>query len=112
MSPILPQREPARAKRILEALVDPGLTQAHGTARVGTYTLSAGIYQAEGGKAAYTRQMGFSNLQHEQIVLSYVRQHGSGRRGDAAELCRLTSIQASDLLKRPEEAGRLQQAAR
>ena len=103
------QREPAQAKRTLEALVEAGLAQAHGTARGRTYTLAAGVYQAEGGKAAYTRQMGFSNLQHEQMVLSYVRQHGSVRRGDVADLCRLTSIQARDLLKRLKEAGRLQQ---
>jgi ATP-dependent DNA helicase RecG len=103
------QREPVQAKRTLEALVEAGLAQAHGTARGRTYTLAAGVYQAEGGKAAYTRQMGFSNLQHEQLVLNYIRQHGSVRRGDVADLCRLTSIQARDLLKRLKEAGRLQQ---
>jgi ATP-dependent DNA helicase RecG len=103
------QREPAQAKRTLEALVEAGLAQAHGTARGRTYTLAAGVYQAEGEKAAYTRQMGFSDLQHEQMVLSYVRQHGSVRRGDVADLCRLTSIQARDLLKRLKGAGRLQQ---
>jgi ATP-dependent DNA helicase RecG len=53
--------------------------------------------------------MGFSNLQHEQMVLSYVRQHGSVRRSDIADLCRLTSIQARDLLKRQRQSGRLQQ---
>lgn len=103
------QREPSQAKRTLEALVEAGLVQAHGTARGRTYTLAAGVYQAEGEKAAYTRQMGFSDLQHEQMVLSYVRQHGSVRRGDVADLCRLTSIQARDLLKRLKGAGRLKQ---
>lgn len=103
------QREPAQAKRTLEALVEAGLAQAHGTARGRTYTLAAGVYQAEGEKAAYTRQMGFSDLQHEQMVLSYVRQHGSVRRGDVADLCRLTSIQARDLLRRLKGAGRLRQ---
>lgn len=103
------QREPAQAKRTLEALVEAGLAQAHGTARGRTYTLAAGIYQAEGERAAYTRQMGFSDLQHEQMVLSYVRQHGTVRRGDVADLCRLTSIQARDLLKRLKGTGRLQQ---
>lgn len=103
------QRESTQAKRTLEALVEAGLAQAHGTARGRTYTLAAGVYQAEGEKAAYTRQMGFSDLQHEQMVLSYVRQHGSVRRGDVADLCRLTSIQARDLLKRLKGAGRLRQ---
>ncbi len=103
------QREPIQAKRTLEHLVEAGLAQAHGTTRGRTYTLAAGVYQADGDKAAYTRQMGFSNIQHEQMVLNYVRQHGSVRRGDVADLCRLTSIQARDLLKRLKEAGRLQQ---
>ncbi|WP_373994552.1 DNA glycosylase AlkZ-like family protein [Duganella sp. Leaf126] len=89
--------------------MEAGLAQAHGTTRGRTYTLAAGVYQAEGDRAAYTRQMGFSNLQHEQMVLSYVRQHGSVRRSDVADLRRLTSIQARDLLKRLRQSGRLQQ---
>ena len=53
---------------------------------------------------AYTRQMGFSNLQHEQLVLSSVRQHGAMtntiQRAEVIELCRLSEGQAKDLLKR------------
>lgn len=103
------QRESMQARRTLEALVEAGLAQAHGTTRGRTYTLAAGIYQAEGDKAAYTRQMGFSNIQHEQMVLNYVRQHGSVRRGDVADLCRVTSNQARDLLKRLKDSGQLLQ---
>ena len=94
------EREPAQAKRTLEALVEAGLAQTHGIKHGRTYTLAAGVYTAEGGKAAYTRQMGFSNLQHEQMVLSYVRQHGAIRRAEVIELCRLSEGQAKDLLKR------------
>jgi len=101
------QREPAQAKRTLEALVEEGLAQAHGAARGRTYTLAAGVYQAEGDKAAYTRQMGFSSIQSEQMVLNYVRQHGSVRRSDVVDLCRVTSNQARDLLKRLKSAGLL-----
>lgn len=103
------QREPAQAKRTLEALVEAGLVQAHGTARGRTYTLAHGVYRADGDKAAYTRQMGFTNLQHEQMVLSYVRQHGSVRRSEVADLCRLTSDQAKDLLKRLKDTDQLLQ---
>ncbi|MEX0142602.1 putative DNA binding domain-containing protein [Massilia sp. LMS1-1-1.1] len=103
------QREPAQAKRTLEALVEVGLAQAHGMARGRTYTLAAGLYRADGDKAAYTRQMGFSGLQQEQMVLSYVQQHGSVRRAEVAELCRLTSLQAKNLLKRLRESGQLLQ---
>lgn len=45
----------------------------------------------------------------QQLVLSYVRQHCSVRRGDAAELCRLSPVQARDLLKRLKQSGQLVQ---
>lgn len=103
------QRDAIQAKRTLEWLVEVGLAQAHGNARGRTYTLAPGVYQADGDKAAYTRQVGFSSLQHEQLVLSYVRQHGSIRRKEVVDLCRLTGPQARDLLKRLKVAGHLQQ---
>lgn len=101
------QREPAQAKRTLEGLVEAGLVQAHGTARGRSYMLALGVYKADGDKAAYTRQLGFSSLQHEQLVLSYVRQHGRIQRSDVMELCRLTEGQAKDLLKRLKAEGKL-----
>jgi len=89
--------------------VEAGLVQAHGTARGRTYMLALGVYQADGRQADYIRQLGFSGLQQEQMVLSYVRQHGSIRRNQAADLCRITSLQAKDLLRRLRDAGRLAQ---
>ncbi len=103
------QRDPARAKRTLEELVEAGLVQAHGSTRGRTYTLAPGVYRADGDKAAYTRQMGFASLQHEQMVLSYVRQHGQIKRADVVELCRLTPDQAAKLLKKLKMSGALVQ---
>lgn len=103
------QREPAHARKTLESLVESGLVQAHGSARGRTYTLSLGLYQAGGREADYIRQLGFSGLQQEQMVLSYVEQHGSIRRNQAADLCRITSLQAKELLRRLRDAGRLAQ---
>lgn len=103
------QREPVQAKRTLENLVEAGLAQAHGTARGRSYTLALGVYKADGDKAAYTRQVGFSSLQHEQMVLSYVRQHGRITRAEVIELCRLSMSQAAKLLKRLKDQGSLQQ---
>lgn len=94
------QRDPATSKRTLEALVETGLVEAHGSTRGRSYTLSASLYQAAGQKAAYTRQMGFSAIQHEQMILSYVAQHGQIKRGDVMELCRLDEDQAWRVLKR------------
>ena len=81
--------------------------QAHGQTRGRNYTLSAKVYHAEGRRAAYTRQAGFSHLQHEQMILSYAQQHGRIKRNEAIELCRLTGDQASKLLSRLANEGKL-----
>ncbi|MGO4396170.1 ATP-binding protein [Variovorax sp. M-6] len=103
------QRDPAQARRTLEALLEAGLAQAHGATKGRTYTLAPGIYQADGDKAAYTRQAGFAAIQHEQMVLSYAMQHGRVTRADVITLCRLSPDQAAKLLKRMKEQGRLVQ---
>lgn len=94
------QRDAASAKRTLEALTEAGLVEAHGTTRGRSYTLSAAMYRVVGDKAGYTRQAGFAPIQQEQMVLSYVRQHGQIKRADVMELCRLSEGQAKELLKR------------
>lgn len=101
------ERDATQAKRTLEALVEAGLVQAHGATRGRTYTLAPGLYLAAGDKAAYTRQIGFSSLQHEQMVLNFARQHGRIRRADVMDLCMLSEGQAKDLLKRLKAEGRL-----
>ena len=101
------QRDAAQARRTLEALLEAGLVQAHGATKGRTYTLTPAVYQADGDKAAYTRQAGFSAIQHEQMVLSYARQHGSIRRSEVMDLCRLNDDQAWRLLKRLLDAGKL-----
>lgn len=94
------QRDTTSAKRTLEALTEAGLVEAHGSTRGRSYTLSASLYQAVGDKAAYTRQAGFAPIQHEQMVLNYVQQHGQIKRAEVMELCRLSEDQAWQLLKR------------
>ncbi len=46
------------------------------------------------------RQAGFDAIQQEQMVLKYVREHGEIGRKDAADLCRLSKDQASQLLRK------------
>ena len=101
------QRDVASAKRTLEALTEAGFVEAHGATRGRTYMLSAAVYGAVADKAAYTRQAGFAPIQHEQMVLSYVRQHGRIKRAEAMELCRLSEGQVKNLLKRMCKAGLL-----
>ena len=101
------QRDPAQARRTLETLLEAGLVQAHGATKGRSYTLAPGVYQADGDKAAYTRQAGFSAIQHEQMVLNYARQHGSIRRSEVMQLCRLSDDQAWRVLKRLLDDGKL-----
>ncbi|MDO4682867.1 MAG: ATP-binding protein [Lautropia sp.] len=102
------QREIPQARTILERLLEAGLVQAHNRGRHRMYTLSADVYRNSNDKAAYTRQAGFSKLQHEQMVLNYARDHKKIRRADVMELCHLNADQATRLLKRLSDDLRLQ----
>ena len=93
------QRGHTQTKAVLEKLVENGLVQPHGRARGRTYTLSPEIYRAQGEEVAYTRQAGFSRLQHEQMVLAHVGHHSKIQRKEVMELCHLNPDQAYRLLK-------------
>ena len=101
------QRDTPSAKRTLEALTEVGLVQAHGNTRGRSYTLSATVYSVVSDKASYTRQVGFDRIQQEQMVLSYIRQHGQIKRSEVMDLCRLSEGQAKDLLRRLMAAERI-----
>jgi ATP-dependent DNA helicase RecG len=88
--------------------VEAGLVEAHGAGRGRTYTLSVKVYRHTGQKAAYVRQAGFDPIQQEQMVLSYIDKHGSIKRAEAADLCRIGLFQATRLLRKMTEAGLIQ----
>lgn len=106
------QRDTTSAKRTLEALTEAGLVEAHGSTRGRSYTLSASLYQAVGDKAAYTRQAGFTPIQHEQMVLNYVQQHGQIKRAEVMELCRISTDQAAKLLIKLKDKGAIVQSGK
>lgn len=93
------QKPAVSVGRTLEAMVEAGLVQPHGATRGRTYTLSPVIYKELGKTAEYTRQAGFDRLQREQLVRNYVKEHGSIRRQDVMDLCRLEGAQATRLLR-------------
>jgi ATP-dependent DNA helicase RecG len=101
------QRDTVRAKRTLEALTEAGLVEAHGNTRGRSYTMSASVYSVVSDKAAYTRQVGFGLIQHEQMVLSYIHQHGQIKRSEVMDLCRLTEGQVKRLLQKMLAAGQI-----
>lgn len=99
------QKTEQATRTALERLVEAGLVEAHGTGRGRTYTLSAKVYRRAGQKAAYVRQAGFDTIQQTQMVLSYIDKHGSIKRSEVAELCRIGNDQAHRLLKRLKKSG-------
>lgn len=103
------QKSEQATRTALEKLVEAGLVEAHGTGRGRTYTLSAKVYLHSGQKAAYIRQAGFDPIQQEQMVLAYIDKHGSIKRADVMDLCRITKDQASKLLHRLKVEGKMVQ---
>lgn len=92
------QKPEASVRSTLEKLVETGFLEPHGTGRGRTYTLSVAMYRKAGKKSEYIRQAGFDAIQQEQMVLKYIDKHGAIKRGEAAELCRISPYQASRLL--------------
>jgi len=93
----------------LEKLVEAGLVEAQGTGRGRTYILSAKVYKKSGQKAAYIRQAGFEPIQQEQMVLAYIEKHGTIKRADVMELCKVAKDQAYKLLNRLKNSGQITQ---
>lgn len=101
------QRDEVETRTLLGRLMEAGLVQAHGPARNREFSLSAAVYRRLGRGADYVRQAAFDDIQQEQMVLQYVQQHEQITRKDAAELCRLSLDQASRLLRRLVDQGKL-----
>lgn len=101
--------EPA-TRAMLEKLVEAGLVEAHGAGRGRSYMLSASVYHKVGQKAAYVRQAGFDPIQQEQMVLTYIDKHGSIKRSEVMDLCRITKDQAYRLLNRLKANGHIIQS--
>lgn len=90
---------------ILEQLSEAGLVDAHGNTRGRFYTLSAKLYQRAGQKSEYVRQLGFTPLQNEQMILSYIAAHGCIRKSEIMDLCHLTRNQSATLIGKMKKKG-------
>lgn len=97
----------AEAKAALEGLMEAGLVEPHGRTRSRTYTLAKRVYAEQGEVAGYERQVGPSAEAQADEVVAFVREHGEAKRADIAKLCRLSPDQATRLLNRLVESGRL-----
>jgi ATP-dependent DNA helicase RecG len=94
------QKPEADARVRLGSLVESGLVEARGERASRAYLLSAATYRRLGDKAGYVRQRGFEPEQQEQMVLQFARKHGRITRGETADLCQISSLQARYLLNR------------
>lgn len=101
------QKDESTARSVLERLVESGLVDAHGVKRGRTYTLSANVYRKLGQSADYVRQIGFDQIQQEQMIFQYASKHGRITRREVVELCRVTADQAKRLLRRMVDEGKL-----
>jgi len=101
------QKPESEVRVVLNRLVEVGLVEPRGERKGRTWHLSAATYRRLGQPAAYVRQRGFEPLQQEQMVLQYVATHGQITCREAAELCRLGPYQATRLLGRLVQDGRL-----
>jgi ATP-dependent DNA helicase RecG len=101
------QRTVGEARALLGRMVGRGLVEARGERKGRSYHLSAALYRALDEGGAYVRVRSFEPLQQEQMILAYVDAHGRITRGQAAELCALSSQQAARLLRRLADAGQL-----
>lgn len=95
-------------RSVLNRLVEQGMLEARGERKGRTYHLSAAMYRRLGESDRYVRTRGFDRIQQEQMVATYVAEHGSISRAEATELCQLAPDQASSLLRRLADLGALE----
>ncbi len=97
-----------KARATLNRLTDMGLVEARGSGKGRAYHLAASVYRQLGESAEYVRTAGFDDIQQEQMALTFVERHGSITRRDAIKLCKLSPDNASRLLRRLRDQGKLQ----
>lgn len=99
------QKSETYVRSVLEKLTEAGLIEAHGTGRGRSYTLSLTVYQRQGAEIQYVRQIGFNDIQREQMIINAINTNGSINRSGAMELCHLDKDRASRLLRNMAQKG-------
>jgi len=101
------QKNEFAARAVLERLAEAGFVTAHGVKKGRTYTLSASVYQKMGITAGYVRQAGFDSIQHEQMIVNFIRQRKRIQRQEVVDLCQIGPYQATRLLDKLVKAKNL-----
>lgn len=97
---VLIQKSQADARAVLEGLLEKGFIEAKGERRGRVYHLSSSLYRAFGKKEDYIRVRGVASHKHEALILEYVEAHKRIERKHVMELCGLSGVQASRILKK------------
>lgn len=105
----LTQRTESETRNLLARMLERGWVEARGEGKGRTWHLSASVYRLLESSAGYVRIRGFEPLQQEQMVLAFVSAHGRITRGQAADLCAIAPAQASRVLRRLSQDGKLRQ---
>ena len=105
----LTQKGDAFARALMERLVERGLVEPRGEKKGRIYHLSATIYKKMGSPTGYVHAHGFEPIQQEQMVLQYLEKYKKIKRSEAVTLCKISSKQATALLKQMTTRGLLLQ---
>ena len=102
---VLIQRDQSQARALIQALIEKGLIEPRGRGRGREYHLSASLYRRFHEEPRYVRLRGYDRIQQEQMILTFVRAHGSIARREAADLCQIDSGSAARVLRAMRHAG-------
>jgi len=102
------QRTDSETRTLLTRMVERGWIEARGEGKGRSWHLSAAVYRVLEAPAGYVRVRGFDPLQQEQMIMQYVDAYGKITRAEAADLCSLGGDQASRLLRRLADEGKLE----
>ncbi|NTU49714.1 MAG: hypothetical protein HGA87_02255 [Desulfobulbaceae bacterium] len=94
------QKSQADARAVLESLLEMGFIEAKGEGRGRVYHLSSTLYRAFGKKEDYIRVRGVASHKHEAMILEYVEAHSKIERKHVMDLCGISGVQASRILKK------------
>ncbi len=101
------QVDQSSARATLNSLVERGWLESRGERKGRTYHMAAAIYRQLGEPAQYVRTKGFDEIQQQEMIRTFVEQHGSISRREAAELCQIALIQAGRVLRKLRDEGEL-----
>jgi ATP-dependent DNA helicase RecG len=102
------QQGEARARSLVEELVEMGLLEAKGSKKGRVYHLSAWVFKQLGRPTAYVHRRGIEGVRQEELVMQMAYKYGKITRGDVLQLFpNLTGAQAFHLLQKLVQSGRL-----